>query len=141
MSLLRTFVALCALVLVALPAFEADARGRGGGRGGGGRANVSRAGPAGHGSVRHHNRHHYPARRRRAVAHEIHSERHEYWEDRRRWRIGATLTAANYRALACQPTTVIVNGVAYYSCDDGWYTRRVYSGTVTYVVVTAPAGY
>ena len=138
MLLLRTFVALCTVVLLALPALETDAQRRGGG---GRRANVSRAGPAGHGSVRHHNRHRERARRRGSVRREVRSERHEYWEDRRRYRIGATVTAAAFRALTCQPTTVIVNGIGYYSCGGGWYTRRVYSGTVTYVVVTAPAGY
>ena len=138
MLLLRTFVALCTLVLLALPALEADAQRRGGG---GRQANVSRAGPASHGSVRHHNRHGGGARRRGSVRREVRSERHEYWEDRRRYAIGAALTVATFHALACQPTTVIVNGVAYYSCGSGWYTRRVYTGTVTYVVVTTPAGY
>ncbi len=143
MLLRKTFLALCTLILIALPALETDAQRRGGGgRGGGGRANVSRSGPAGHGSARHHNRHHDRARTRGAVRRESRSERHEYWEDRgRRRRIGAALTVASYRALSCRPTTVIVDGVAFYSCGGGWYTRRVYSGTVTYVVVTAPAGY
>ncbi len=137
MLLLRTFVVLCTLVLLSLTALEADAR-----RGGGGRsAHVSRAGPAGHGSVRHHNRHREGARRRGHIGREVRSERHEYWEDRRRYAIGATLAVATFQALACQPTTVIVNGVVYYSCGSGWYTRRVYTGTVTYVVVTTPAGY
>lgn len=138
MSLFRMFLALCAVVLLALPALETDARGRGGG---GRRANVSRAGPASHGSVRHHNRHGAGAPRRGAARREVRSERHEYWEDRRRRRIGATLTVATYRALTCEPITVIANGVTYYGCAGDWYTRRVYSGTVTYVVVTTPPGY
>ncbi len=137
MWLRGTFVALCTLILIALPALETDARGRGGGR----RANVSRSGPASHGSARHHNRHHDRARKRGAVRRENRSERREYWEDRRRRRIGATLTVATFRALSCQPTTIIVDGVAFYSCGGGWYNRRVYSGAVTYVIVTAPAGY
>lgn len=140
MSLRKTFVVLCTLFVIALPALEADARGRGGGRGGG-RANVSRSGPASHGSARHHNRHPNRGRARGAVRRENRSERHEYWEDRQRRRIGASLTVASYRALTCQPVTVIVDGVAYYGCAGDWYTRRVYSGSVTYVVVTAPPGY
>ena len=141
MLLLRTFVALCALILIALPALETEAQPRGGGgRGGGRSANISRSGPASHGSVRHSNRNR--ARTGRAVKRERRSERHEYFEDRgRRLRIGARMTVATYRALSCQPTTAIVDGVAFYGCGGGWYNRRVYSGTVTYVVVTAPAGY
>lgn len=78
---------------------------------------------------------------RREFREDIRGERHEWWEDRSRRRVGAVLTATAFRSLTCTPTVVIVNGVSYYSCNSVWYSRRYVSGSVTYVVVTAPSGY
>ena len=148
-SWLRFLVLLCALFLLLLPYLEADAQRRGGGRsggtGGGHRPNVSRHGPAGHGSV--HHAHHRGGSRRgynrgyAAGAHHAHHEAHEYYEDRRRARIGAAVTVAAFRALTCTPTTVYVNGVSYYRCGNDWYNRQAQGTSVTYVVVTTPPGY
>jgi hypothetical protein len=35
----------------------------------------------------------------------------------------------------------VVNGVTYYSCGPTWYKRGYSGGSVTYIVVNAPAGY
>lgn len=149
-----------ATLLLTLPV---DARGRGGGGG----PRVSRSGPASHGSVRHSGGRRDAGRdarrdrrdsardirrdrrdtardirsERREFARDVRHERHEWWEDRSRRRVGAMLTVTAFRSLTCTPTTIIVNGVAYYSCDSVWYSRRYVGGSVTYVVVTAPAGY
>jgi hypothetical protein len=55
--------------------------------------------------------------------------------------VGATLTAATFTALTCQPTTVVVGNVSYYQCGTAWYKRSFYSGNTTYIVVNAPPGY
>jgi len=72
------------------------------------------------------------------------SERAEWFEDRykrNRRRVGFAMTIAAFGALTCTPTVVIVNGVAFHSCNGAWYNRRYVGGSVTYVVVTTPPGY
>jgi hypothetical protein len=54
---------------------------------------------------------------------------------------GADKPASAFNALTCTPTTVVVNGVTYYSCGGAWYTRGYQEGSVTYIVVNAPLGY
>ncbi len=143
--------------------------GGGGGRGGGrSQPNVSRSGPANQGSIGHASRHSSRDMRgnrretgqdarssgrevrqdrgqtrgyNRNQARDEVSEHHEWHEDRWRRQVGARIAATTFRALTCQSTTIIVNGIAYYSCGGSWYTRQVSGTTVTYVVVTAPAGY
>ncbi|MBW2398406.1 MAG: hypothetical protein JRG80_03940 [Deltaproteobacteria bacterium] len=68
-------------------------------------------------------------------------DRKEFYDDRRRFAIGATLTAATFRALSCASRTVVVNGISYYGCGSTWYNRAYAGGAVSYVVVAAPPGY
>lgn len=65
----------------------------------------------------------------------------EWAEDRWRWRVGATLTAATFRSLSCTTTTVVVGNVTYYQCGSTWYNRAYSGGQVTYIVVNAPPGH
>jgi hypothetical protein len=154
---LRLAIAIAFAVLcVGLLAAEVGARGRGGG----GRPNVSRGGPASHGSMRgghspgrsrndraDNRRDHASERRevrrdvrseRREVRRDVRSERHEWYEDRWKRRVGARLTHATYRTLSCSSTIVVIDGVAYHRCGPNWYRRYVHGGSVTYVVVVAP---
>ncbi len=68
-------------------------------------------------------------------------ERREFYEDRWRRRVGARVTVVAFRALTCEQRVIIVDGVVFYGCAGNWYRRQVQTGTVVYVVVTAPAGY
>jgi hypothetical protein len=82
----------------------------------------------------------------------VHSEIHEhyeshhyssseFYEDRWKYALGASLTAATFRTLSCTSTTVLVSGVTYTQCGTSWYQRGYSGGSTTYVVVHAPAGY
>jgi len=62
----------------------------------------------------------------------------EWYDDRRRWAIGTAVTASAFRSLSCASSTVVVNGVTYYNCDNTWYNRAYRGGNVTYIVVNAP---
>lgn len=73
--------------------------------------------------------------------HEYHHGYNEFYEDRWKYAMGATLTAATFRALTCTPTTVIVGNVSYSQCGTHWYRRTYTGGSVTYIVVTTPPGY
>jgi hypothetical protein len=75
---------------------------------------------------------------RREVRRDVRSERHEFYEDRWRRRVGARLTYATYRSLSCSSTVVVVDGVAYHRCGPNWYRRYAHGGSVTYVVVVSP---
>jgi hypothetical protein len=66
---------------------------------------------------------------------------HEFYDDAWKYAVGASLTAATFRALTCASRTVVVNGVSYYNCGPTWYNRAYSGGSTTYVVVNAPAGY
>ncbi len=68
-------------------------------------------------------------------------DRKEFYQDRRRFAVGATMTAAAFGALTCASRTVVVNGISYYGCGGTWYNRAYAGGAVSYVVVDAPAGY
>jgi hypothetical protein len=72
---------------------------------------------------------------------EYRDDRHEYVEDRYRRRVGTALTISAWNSLTCAPRTVYVGGVSYYQCGSYWYNRAYSGGSVTYVVVTTPAGY
>jgi len=72
---------------------------------------------------------------------EHHGGYSEFYEDRWKYALGASLTAATFRALTCTPTTVIVGGVSYYQCGSSWYNRAYSGGSTTYVVINAPPGY
>lgn len=78
---------------------------------------------------------------RRDYVDDRHDDRRDWVEDRHRFRVGRHLTAAVFRDLSCDPTTVVVDGATYTRCGDGWYQRAYSGGEVTYVVVEAPAGY
>jgi hypothetical protein len=75
------------------------------------------------------------------VRHEVRNERRDFAEDVHRRRRARALTATAFRALSCARTTLVVNGVTYYRCGSTWYNRGYQGGSVTYVIVTAPAGY
>jgi hypothetical protein len=64
----------------------------------------------------------------------------EFYEDRWKYTVGASLTVVTYRALSCTTTTVVVGSVTYYSCGGTWYNRSYSGGNVTYIVVNAPPG-
>ncbi len=52
---------------------------------------------------------------------------------------GSTTTVVT--TLPCTATSIVVNGVTYFSCGTTWY-RRSYSGSqVTYIIVDPPPGY
>ena len=72
---------------------------------------------------------------------EHHHDYSEFYEDRWKYAVGASLTAASFRALTCTPSTVIVGGVSYYQCGSSWYQRGYSGGSTTYVIINAPAGY
>ena len=155
----------CVALSVGLLAAEVSARGRGGG--GRSRPNVSRGGPASHGSMRpsrspggsgRRSVQTRPAGSRRPVhirrdrvddhrefrsdraefRQDVRSERREWYEDRWRYNVGARLTLATYRSLSCRTTVIVVDRVAYYRCGTDYYRRYVHGGSVTYVVVVAP---
>ena len=48
---------------------------------------------------------------------------------------------ATFSALTCTTTTIIVANVTYYHCGPTWYRRTYYGGSMTYMVITAPAGH
>jgi hypothetical protein len=81
----------------------------------------------------------------RNIARSEYQEHHhgysEFYEDRWKYAVGASLTAATFRTLSCTPTTVIVGGVSYYQCGSTWYNRGYSGGSTTYVVINAPPGY
>ncbi len=68
-------------------------------------------------------------------------EHEEWYEDRWKRAVGASLTVSAFRSLQCASSTVVVNGVTYYNCGSSWYQRGYSGGNVTYVVVGPPAGY
>ena len=74
-------------------------------------------------------------------ADDVRDDRRDWVDDRHRRRVGASLTYSAFRSLSCVSTTVIVNGVTYYRCGTGWYSRAYHGGDVTYIIVTAPAGH
>ena len=65
----------------------------------------------------------------------------EWYEDRWKYAMGASLTAATFRSLSCTMKDVSVAGVSYYQCGPTWYQRAYSGGSTTYVVVIAPAGH
>ena len=72
---------------------------------------------------------------------DVRDDRRDWYNDRYRYRVGASITYSTFRSLSCTSTTVHVNGVTYYRCDNDWYSRAYSGGNVTYIVVKAPAGY
>lgn len=137
------FLGCFALLMFLVITSEADARGRGGG---GGRS-VSRSGPASGGSVRGNKRDVRDNRQDRRG--DVRDDRRDFREDRyddrrrarRRRRVGSVLTRSTFRSLNCHSTLIIVGNVTYYRCGTYWYNRAYSGGDVTYVIVTAPAGY
>ena len=141
-SRLEWAAGLCIFVTLIFLAIDTDARGRGGGGGGG----YSRSSAASHGSMRGRSPGSSRSRGRRDTRRDIHEERHDWHDDRRRRRairavVGMTLTLASWNALTCTRTRVIVNGVIYYSCGAAWYQGYYSGANVTYVVVNTPPGY
>ena len=64
---------------------------------------------------------------------EYRNDRNEWYEDR--WRRGAYLSIASWNRMSCRYTTVIVNGITYYDCNNVRY-ERVYRGSeVTFIIV------
>jgi hypothetical protein len=51
------------------------------------------------------------------------------------------MTPTQFYELPCSPTAVVVGGVTYYRCGDGWYSRGYSSGDVAYIAVDPPPGY
>jgi len=151
---------LAAALSIGLLAAEVGARGPG--AGGRARPNVSRGGPASHGSMRPSKssppkgeRAGRPERRRDAgrerqearrevrrdraeFRQDVAHERREWYEDRRALRAGARLSLATYRSFSCRTVIAIIDDVVYHRCGSEWYRRYVHGGTVTYVVVIAP---
>ena len=78
---------------------------------------------------------------RREYRDDYYDDRREWVEDRQRLRVGAYLTASAFGAMSCSPTIVVVGGIQYSQCGGGWYQRAYRGGSVTYIVVNAPAGY
>lgn len=156
----QSALAVCAVLVVLLfVVAEVEAR-RGGGGGGGGGRSFSRSGPASSGSVRSQRSasgsHSGRQGNRSGQRNEMRDDRTDYrnerrddrrdfiddrHDDRRRRRIGVSLTRSVFRGLSCNTTTVYLNGITYYNCGYDWYTRAYAGSSVTYIVVTAPAGY
>ncbi len=167
----QLFALLCAVSLVLLVVFDAESRGRGGRGGGGcNRGGAAAGGSFGHqrsyGGGNRSNRTYNNSDRmdnraddrndrmnertdnrqdryqdRREYADDYYDDRREWVEDRQAMRIGAYLTASAFGAMSCSPTIVVVGGVTYNQCGGDWYQRAYRGGSVTYIVVTAPAGY
>ncbi len=84
---------------------------------------------------------------RQDAARDIHDDREDWYDDRRQRRvataivIGTVISAASWNAMTCAQTSIVVDGVTYYSCGDAWYQPTYSGGSVTYVVVNAPPGY
>jgi hypothetical protein len=80
---------------------------------------------------------------RQRYADEVRDDRRDWYEDNYRYRrrVGTVVTVSTFNSYSCTTTKVYVDGVTYYRCDDVWYSRAYHSGSVTYVVVTAPSGY
>ncbi len=119
---------------------------RGGGSGGGARSDARGGQRDRQGSQRDRQGDRRDAQRdrrgdRREFRDDVRDERREFYEDRWRRRVGARVTIAAFRALTCEQRVIIVDGVVFYGCAGNWYRRQVQTGTVVYVVVTAPAGY
>jgi hypothetical protein len=139
----RKFALLALIVGVFMLAADfAEAR-----RGGGGAAGISRSGPAASGSVRGNRG---DARRdvrddRRDFRRDRYDDRRDFREDvyrdRRRVRAARAISASAFRNLSCRSEIIVVGNVTYYRCGGGWYQRAYHGGSVTYVIVTAPAGY
>ena len=72
---------------------------------------------------------------------DVRDDRRDWYDDRYRRRVGSVLTVSAFRSLSCTTTRIHVNGIDYYRCDSAWYSRAYSGGSVTYVIVTAPAGY
>jgi hypothetical protein len=73
--------------------------------------------------------------------HHDHYSYNEWYEDRWKYAVGASLTMAVFSSLTCTTTIVVVSGMTYYNCGPTWYNRAYSGGSVTYVVVGTPAGY
>ena len=78
---------------------------------------------------------------RQDFADDVRDDRRDWYNDRYRYRVGVSITYATFSSLSCTTSSVNVNGVTYYRCDNDWYSRAYSGGNVTYVVVKAPAGY
>ena len=59
--------------------------------------------------------------------------------------VGTALTASSFSSMQtstkCELSEVVVNGVRYFKCGTTWYTRVIDGTNVSYVIVSAPAGY
>lgn len=97
---------------------------------------IVRTGPAASGSV---HRHHQSRNKRRYEQRK--DFRDDVRRDRWRWRVGTSLTAAAFRNMSCRSEVIVIGNVTYYRCGTGWYRRAYSGGTVTYIVVEAPASY
>ena len=51
-------------------------------------------------------------------------EHEEWYEDRWKRAVGASLTVSAFRSLQCASSTVVVNGVSYYNCGSSWFGWR-----------------
>ena len=78
---------------------------------------------------------------RQDFADDVRDDRRDWYNDRYRYRVGVSITYSTFSSLSCTTSSVNVNGVTYYRCDNDWYSRAYSGGNVTYVVVKAPAGY
>ncbi len=136
----QSMVAGCAVLVAFLFIVEeVDARrGGGGGRRGGGGKSISRSGPASGGSVRSQKPTRSQSSNKRK---DVRDDRRDWYDDRRRRRIGTSLTISAFRSLSCTSSRIYVGGVTYYRCGHEWYSRAYHGGNVTYVIVTAPSGY
>jgi hypothetical protein len=67
-------------------------------------------------------------------------EYHEYWRDPHIY-VGYVVPSSAFYSYSCTRTTIVSSGVTYTQCGDYWYQRRYAGGSVTYVVVDAPAGH
>ena len=72
---------------------------------------------------------------------DVRDDRRDWYNDRYRYRVGVSITYSTFSSLSCTTSSVNVNGVTYYRCDNDWYSRAYSGGNVTYIVVKAPAGY
>jgi hypothetical protein len=150
------FAILCAVSVVLLAVSDAEGRGRGGRGGGFNRGGVAAGGSFGHqrsfgGGNRMGNRNDRMNQRmdnrqdryedRRDRVDDYYDDRRDWVEDRQAVRVGAYLTASAFSAMSCSPSIVVVGGITYSQCGGDWYQRAYRGGSVTYVVVNAPAGY
>ena len=79
-------------------------------------------------------------RERRDNVREEYHEHQEYWHNQNIY-VGMVVYPSTFNSYSCTRTTVVESGVTYTQCGTYWYQRRYVGGSISYIVVDAPAGH